>query len=159
MKKLVLVLLMLTTFVSCTSDDNSVTPDEETVEQTTEPITPPTEPVEPAQENLMLGEWKLVYIYTPFSANQITDYSMQNITYEFRDDGFVVVSADNLIHDTGEYPYTFTLESLGGTPNNEPLSLITTIEGNRFLYQERSDGLTRLSLSYIDGQDLFLEPL
>ncbi len=162
MKKLVLLIFVCTAILSCSTENETVEEAEEAVE-VVDPTTPPTEPAEPVQENLILGNWKLAYIYTPFSANQITDYTSQNITYTFRDNGMVEISEDNLEHDAGEYEYTFELEERDDIDGNGNLivvtTLITRIDGARFSYQERSDGLIRLGMSAHDGQDLFLDPI
>ncbi|WP_298513223.1 hypothetical protein [uncultured Kordia sp.] len=168
MKKLFLLLFVVTMTMSCSTDNETEQEPEEAIENV-DPVTVPTEPsepnepTEPEQENLMLGNWKLMYIYTPFSAQSTTDYTTQNITYEFREDGIVVVSDDNLEHDAGEYNYTFTLEVRNDFDGNgDPITndfLIAKIENSPFEYYERSDGLTVLSLSSFDGQDLFFEAI
>ncbi|MFK7746837.1 MAG: hypothetical protein AB8B65_00465 [Kordia sp.] len=138
---------MCAAIVSCSTDEDA-----------TEEITEANE-----QENLMLGNWKLMYIYTPFSTNQTTDYSAESINYEFLEDGIVVVSNDNLIHDAGTYNYTFTLEEREDIDGNgNPImteTLVATIDNGAFSYLERTDGLIRLIMSESDGQDLLLQPI
>lgn len=56
----------------------------------------------------LIGKWRLEKVQTVFYDPQVYDYSGDNIIYEFKRDGKLIVSSD--IEDyqglgTGEYPY------------------------------------------------------
>lgn len=135
MRKYILLLLSLSLFLHCSKDD-----------------------AVPASPQI-LGEWKLV---SARIANLITvqtvDYSDQNIIYDFRANGVLWVSQDNMGYAQGTYEYVFEEDYLSGSPSpGENKGWLVKVNNIRKWIYQRVDGKMLLRTSYIDGPDLTFE--
>lgn len=95
MKKVLLLLLAVAFYVSCSNDDDNST-------------------------DQIVGEWKLIRaefygLEGGSSSEGSLDYSDQDIIYDFRQNGLLkVTGGENAGYPTGEYPYFFGEDHLGG---------------------------------------------
>ena len=98
------IFIFLLTIVSCRKD--------EIPEQN---LKCPVVAVNGADDNI-LGKWKLVNANIVFSNPRTEDYSCDEIIYDFRADGILVVSSgasgDSVGHQQGQYTYAFTADRL-----------------------------------------------
>lgn len=98
------------------------------------------------------GEWKLIRVeINGFQGHSATDYTNQNVIYNFKRNGKLVVNAENLGYPAGEYSYFFGEDHLGA--NTDPKTLLVKINDSKFTYYFK-DGEMKLGLSYVDGPDL-----
>lgn len=82
--------------------------DEEKVEICTIGLKCPVSPLS-GKAGDIVGKWKLVLATeTQVSTPQLMDYSCDNIIYEFRKDGKLVITSDVEGQLEGEYAYTYT---------------------------------------------------
>ena len=131
--KRVLVFLLVVVLSSCTGDDNS------------------------RINNQIIGEWKLMKAeIVSFSQNpSIIDYSDENIIYNFKSEGKLVITGEvNVGYLEGEYDYYFGDDYLGGTSGSK--SLLVKINTAKWTYN-LTNGEMKLGQSYVDGPDLFLK--
>jgi hypothetical protein len=132
MNKIIMLLLGLTTFLSCTYNDDSST-------------------------DQIIGEWKLIRTTCCFfEGGKTTDYANENIIYNFRPNGMLLVTGgQNVEYPNGEYNYFFGKDYLGGG-TSEPKTLLVKINSNKWTYNF-SEGIMTLGMSYVDGPDLHFE--
>jgi len=136
MKKIVILILTIATFSSCSNDDDSLS-------------------------NQITAEWKLIEakFYVPEGGNPSEgsiDYSNENIIYDFQSNGTLTVSGgDNAGYYNGNYEYFFGEDYLGGG-TNEPKILLVTIDQSKWTY-DLTNGKMTLGLSHVDGPDLVFE--
>jgi hypothetical protein len=102
------------------------------------------------------GNWKLMEAqFNGFQGESIIDYSNENITYTFLNNGTLVVDGnDNVGYEEGEYDYFFGEDFLGG--NQDPKILLVKINNSKWTYS-LSNGKMILGKSYVDGPDLVFE--
>lgn len=134
MNKILILLLGIVTLSSCSNNDDSST-------------------------DQIIGEWKLMMAkIIDFSPNPpIIDYSNENIIYNFKSNGkLVVTGGQNIGYPNGEYEYFFGEDYLGGGLGNEPKVLIVKINGSKWTYNLTGKEM-KLGQSYVDGPDLILE--
>ncbi|MGS2761408.1 hypothetical protein [Sinomicrobium sp. M5D2P9] len=111
--------------------------------------------------NSIVGNWKLTEaeFYSPEgggSSESSIDYSNENILYNFRFNGTLVVSGgENAGYANGEYEYTFEKDYLGGLPEGTKVWLVK-INSTKWAYNV-SDGVMTISTSYVDGPTLKFE--
>lgn len=141
MKKNFFIWLLLVIVSSCSNDDNNSQNDDGN-----------------AVDDLLIGEWKLMAATQFGQTETITDYSNENITYTFKEDGIVSVEGGtNLGYEIGDYTYIFEEDFVSGAPEpNEPKILLIKIEGTKWIFSETDDGMT-MGTSYLDGTDLIFE--
>lgn len=131
MKKAIILLWILSAAIGC-SKDNDI------------------------ENNKIVGEWKLeeAQIYG-FEGGRSIDYSRENIIYNFRSDGILVITGgENAGYPNGEYEYALVKEPLGGP--DDPEVLFLKIENSEWTYQN-INGKMKLGMSYVDGPDLIFE--
>ena len=155
MKKNIFLILLLISFVSC-NDVSMHVP---------EPIPEPDysaciegEPDIITSSDQILGEWKLTRSEV-FWDYQVWDYSDENIIYNFRPDGILVVSETGGVggFEKGEYSYEFKKDYLSSYPSsNEPMIWLVKIMNNKWTHKSQND-LMVLGQSYKDGADLCFE--
>lgn len=112
----------------------------------------------------IIGEWKLTQAQFYGVNNEgefgliTTAYSNEDITYNFRAGGTLLVSGeDNMGYNSGVYNYEFKKDYLTGYPaEGEKTILLVTINGSKWTYNF-NDGLMILGTSYVDGPDLYLQ--
>lgn len=109
-------------------------------------------------DNEISGEWKLTKIsIVNFSSNSSINYSDQNITYNFLQNGKLLVSHDNVEHQKGEYQYVLEEDFLGAnTGIEDEKELLVKIHNEKWTYRRINNQMI-LGQSYIDGVDLYLE--
>ncbi len=135
MKKVFLLLLTVAFSVSCSNDDD-------------------------ISSGQIEGEWKLIraefYGLEGGSSSQGSlDYSDQNITYDFRQNGVLkVTGGENAGYPAGEYQDFFGEDHLGGS--SDPKILLVRINNSKWTYNF-TNGQMRLGMSYVDGPDLIFE--
>jgi len=103
--------------------------------------------------NRIIGEWKLLKSKTYFHDY---DYSNQNIIYNFKSNGELVVTGANKTggYPIGTYNYTFEEDYLSNSANpNEPMLWLVNIDGLKWIHQSQND-LMVIGQSYVDGSDL-----
>lgn len=106
--------------------------------------------------NQIIGNWKLTKtVCCYFEGGRTTDYSNENIIYNFKSNGILVVSGrDNVGYTNGEYEYFFGKDHLGG--NTDPKVLLVKINNSKWTYG-LTNGKMTLGRSYIDGPNLIFE--
>lgn len=71
----------------------------------------------------VVGKWKLEKAETVFYNPQLYNYSQNNIIYEFKSNGILIISSD--IDDyIGDMPGEYTYDSVSAKNENEPNTLI-----------------------------------
>jgi len=132
MKNLMYLLLIIFTILSCSKDDYSM-------------------------NEQIYGEWKLTEArIVDFSPNPpIIDYSDDNIIYNFKFNGKLIVTGEeNVGYTNGEYEYFFGEDYLGGAPSpGESKILLVKINTTKWTFDITNEIMT-LSNSYIDGPTL-----
>ncbi|MGS2764747.1 hypothetical protein [Sinomicrobium sp. M5D2P9] len=105
----------------------------------------------------IIGDWKMIKIEVYSSELEETDYSDNNILYQFQSDGALIVEADvdNDGYNNGSYNYEMNLEHLSGNLSvEEPQEYIVKIENNKWVLDMSTDTMT-LSQAHVDGPTLF----
>lgn len=127
MKNSALIIVILLFSLGCSNDDNRLTP--------------------------ISGNWKLVEVKLHgFQGASSIDYSGDNITYNFKTNGILIVTGgENVGHTVGEYKYFFGDDHLGA--NSDPKVLLVKINDSKWTYN-LSNGKMTLGKSYVDGPDL-----
>ncbi|MGB2174816.1 MAG: hypothetical protein ACPH06_07855 [Flavobacteriaceae bacterium] len=113
MKKIIILILSIGIFTSCSIDNDSTTINE------------------------IIGEWKLVEARMfDFSTNATIDYSNENIVYNFQTNQILTVSGgDNVGHLNGDYEYFFGKDYLGGSSSTEEeMILLVKINSSKWTY-------------------------
>ncbi len=132
MKKGIVLLLTIVLSFACTGDDDS------------------------RNDSQIIGDWKLMKAeIVNFSQNpSIIDYSDENIIYNFKSDGkLVVTGGENIGYPDGEYDYYFGEANLANL--NDPV-LIVKINNSQWTFN-LTDGIMKIGQSYVDGPDLFFK--
>jgi hypothetical protein len=129
MKKILIIILGIALLSSC-SDNNDI------------------------QNNQIIGEWKLLEAKIfGFGGQSSTDYSNENIVYNFQSNGILKVTGDqNVIHPSGEYDYFYGEDYLGGG-TSDPKILLVKINESKWTYN-LTNGKMTIGQSYVDGVDL-----
>lgn len=112
--------------------------------------------------NQIIGNWKLIEAKLPGlkggdSAERLIDYTNENIIYNFKPNGVLIVSGESNIeygYNNGKYEYFFGEDHLGG--NNTPKVLLVKINNSKWTYN-LTNGKMTLGQSYFDGADLIFE--
>lgn len=87
------------------------------------------------------------------------DFSNENIIYNFKSDGVLVVTENGGIggFEKGEYSYEFKKDYLSNSTNsNEPMIWLVKIMDIKWTYKSQND-LMVIGQSYVDGADLCFE--
>lgn len=131
MKKILILIITIVTLSSCSNDDSI--------------------------NDQIVGEWKLTStVCCFFEGGKTTDYSDENIIYNFQSNGILTVTGgQNIEYPNGEYNYFFGKDYLGGD-TSDPKVLLIKIDNNKWTYN-LTDGIMTLSMSYIDGPILHFE--
>lgn len=132
MKKILILIMAIATLLSCSKDDDSTT-------------------------DQIVGEWRLLRTTCCFfEGGKTTDYSDENIIYNFKRNGILIITGgQNVEYPVGEYQYFFGKDNLGSN-TNEPKILLVKIDNNKWTYN-LTKGIMTLGMSYIDGPNLEFE--
>ena len=132
MKKILILIMAIATLLSCSKDDDSTT-------------------------DQIVGEWRLLRTTCCFfEGGKTTDYSDENIIYNFKRNGILIITGgQNVEYPVGEYQYFFGKDNLGSN-TNEPKILLVKIDNNKWTYS-LTKGIMTLGMSYIDGPNLEFE--
>ena len=107
----------------------------------------------------ILGEWNLLRTRILWPEYQNWDYSNENIIYNFKSDGTLIISESGGIggFEEGEYNYVFEKDYLSNSPSpNESKIWLVKIMNMKWTYNSQND-LMILGQSYVDGADLCFE--
>jgi hypothetical protein len=110
-------------------------------------------PNSPIQSTAIVGVWKLIQVRPPWYG-ELTDYSNNNIRFDFRSNGkLIITGAPSDVYPNGEYSYFFGLDyfDLLHEPS-EPKTLLVKFNNLKWGYQ-LTDGKMTLGQSYSDGSD------
>ncbi len=129
MKKYLLILISIL-FIGCTDNDDSVSP--------------------------ILGQWKLTIVeQNIFGGGGATNYTAQNIMYNFASNGNVTVSSDNEIHTAGTHLYLYEYNYLSGNPSpGETQMYVVQINNTRWIYNLNGNTMS-LDNGYVDGPKMY----
>lgn len=98
------ILIILFMIIACKKDDNME-----------ENLRCPIEALDGANDNVV-GKWKLAKAKVVFQNPRTEDYSCDEIIYDFRADGILVISggasSDSIGYPEGQYTYAFTADKL-----------------------------------------------
>jgi hypothetical protein len=133
MKKILILILTIATLTNCSNDDSI--------------------------NDQINGEWKLIGVSTmDFNSNPQIDYPNENIIYNFRPNGILLVTGgEDIAYPNGEYDYFFGKDYLSGAPSaGESKTLIVNINSTKWTY-DLTNGIMTLSTSYVDGPILRFE--
>ena len=136
MKRFITVLVLTLLFANCSKNDDQI-------------ITP------------VIGKWQLIKVEANnrTSTTTITDYTSQNIIYEFTTNSNLNVNSDHSIFKAGNYNYEFKSDYLSGFPSaGETKTLVVIIDNQKWTYQLVNKQMI-LGTSYFDGPDLYLEKI
>ena len=133
MKKIILLIFTIGILSSCLNDDKNST------------------------NNEIIGKWKLIEVQIfGFGGQSSTDYSNENIVYEFQSNGILkVTGGQDVSHPDGEYNYFFGEDYLGGG-TTDPKILLVKINESKWTYN-LTNGKMTIGKSYVDGPDLIFE--
>jgi len=129
MKKIIILLLIASTIINCSADDNFT-------------------------DDSIVGEWKLIEAkYYGFQGSSTSMFSISylfdHITYKFNTDGTLIVSGDdNIGYSNGEYNYVFE-EGFLGHDDNGPQVQLVKVNGLKWAHGFEN-GKMLLSRLYID---------
>lgn len=107
----------------------------------------------------ILGEWKLTRSRVLWVDYRNWDFSNENIIYNFKPDGILVVTENGGIggFEKGEYSYEFKKDYLSNSAySNEPMVWLVKISNSKWTYKSQND-LMVIGQSYVDGTDLCFE--
>ncbi|RUA12898.1 MAG: hypothetical protein DSY82_00055 [Flavobacteriia bacterium] len=132
MKKILIIILGIAFLSGCSNDDDAL-------------------------NDQIIGKWKLIEVeFYGFGGQGSTDYSHENIIYDFQPNGILkVTGGQNEGYSSGEYNYFFGLDYLGGGMT-DPKVLLVRIEDSKWTYN-LNKGIMRLGQSYLDGPVLIFE--
>ena len=108
----------------------------------------------------IVGNWKLVEskfygLEGGTSSEGSIDYSNENIFYNFKTNGILIVTGqENVGYTNGEYEYSFENDHFGD--GNDPPILFVEINNSKWTYNF-SKGKMTLGKSYVDGPDLIFK--
>ena len=114
-------------------------------------------------ENSIVGKWKLViYRTSGFGGNRQTiDCSQDNIIYEFKTGGTLIISSDTDEPDgivlEGEYSYKFEESSYNADISGDELDLIIHHTNYHPFMYSISNNLMILDLAPLDGDTYYFE--
>jgi hypothetical protein len=113
---------------------------------------------ENSQTEQIVGVWKLMRAQSLMNSNSVIDYSKDNISYNFQANGRLIISGgDKIAYPNGEFNYQKELDFLSGSPTSGETKIqLVKIETNKWIYNY-TNGEMNLSLSYIDGPDLYFK--
>ena len=140
MKNLILFIFAMITLSSCNHDDENET------------------------NNKISGEWKLVqgkqYVINSSGEYELatTDYSSQNIIYNFQTNNILkVIGGENIGYTNGEYSYEFKNDYLSGYPSSGETKIdLVQIQNLKWTFNSSTSQMT-LDNSYVDGPTLIFE--
>lgn len=110
--------------------------------------------------NQLIGKWKLLEakfygLEGGNSSQGSIDYTDDNIIYNFKSNGILIVTGEeNAGYTSGEYEYFFEEDYLGG--NSDPEEMLVKINNSIWTY-DLTNGKMTLGQSYVDGPDLIFE--
>ncbi|WP_156101169.1 hypothetical protein [Salegentibacter sp. Hel_I_6] len=130
MKRILLILMIIPTLISCSKNDDS------------------------NSDNEIVGNWKLMRAeFYGFEGENSINYSDKDIIYNFKSNGTLKVTGEeNAGYPSGEYEYFFGKDYLGGN-TNDPKTLLVKINTSKWIYNF-IDGEMILGQSYVDGPNL-----
>ncbi len=133
MKRILLIVMIIPTLISCSKNDDS------------------------NSENEIVGKWKLIRAeFYGFEGENSINYSNKDIIYNFKSNGTLKVTGEeNAGYPSGEYEYFFGKDYLGGS-TNDPQTLLVKINNTKWIYNFK-DGEMTLGQSYVDGPNLIFE--
>lgn len=135
MKKLLLLLVFVTTIYSCSNPDITL-------------------------ENNIIGKWKLIEVKFPKIAKisppkSSIDYSHKNIIYNFQANNILIVSGgNNEGYSNGNYDFYYGEDHLSTIDN--PKVFLVKINESKWTYNLTNEKMI-LGKSYVDGPDLVFE--
>jgi len=90
--------------------------------------------------------------------NAVIDYSKDNISYNFQSNGKLIISGgDKIAYPNGEFNYQKEDDYLTANPNSGETKIqLVKIDAYKWIYKY-ANGEMNLSLSYIDGPDLYFK--
>ena len=151
-----IVIILLTMFVcSCNKEKNGIDEFENMI-------------CSDDPENSIIGKWKLVKCRTNIMfthGGEIIDYSQNNIIYEFKKDGTVIISCDidDYLYLVGEHSYKFEPTLLNSIPPwGSWESGLDLIFHHNHYYSDMyciSVNLMILDLSPLDGETTYFKKL
>ena len=133
MKKILILILTIATLINCSNDDSI--------------------------NDQINGKWKLIGVSTmDFNSNPQIDYPNENIIYNFRPNGILLVTGgEDIGYPNGEYDYFIGKDYLSGAPRaGESKTLNVNINSTKWTY-DLTNGIMTLSTSYVDGPILRFE--
>jgi len=106
----------------------------------------------------IVGNWKLMRAQTFSKTNAVIDYSKDNISYNFQSNGKLIISGgDKIAYPNGEFNYQKEDDYLTANPNSGETKIqLVKIDAYKWIYKY-ANGEMNLSLSYIDGPDLYFK--
>ncbi|MXV37799.1 hypothetical protein GO491_03755 [Flavobacteriaceae bacterium Ap0902] len=131
MKKIAVLFLIMMITLSCSSDDDSI-------------------------RSQLSGQWRLMSAdLMNFGSQDTIDYSGDNIIYNFKNNGKLIITGnDDIAHATGEYYYKINNNQQTNDPNNkQENNLYVHINNTAWALTMTEDAMT-LSTSYVDGPAL-----
>ena len=141
MKKIIILLLSITTFLNCSNDDDNTS----------------------VTDNIV-GEWKLIEArvneFGPIPTTTVTDYSNENIIYNFQANGVLSITGannNNIGYSNGNHDYFFGEDYLSGDPTPEEEKILLVKIGNTKWIYSSTNGQIKINNSYVDGPDLIFE--
>ena len=156
MKRILILIFLINSLISCTKDNGKEL--ELIIEQDyTDCIVGEIDIINSSDH--IIGEWKLLRTRVLWPEYQNWDFSNENIIYNFKKDGVLVVSESGGIGGLkkGEYSYVLEKDYLSNYPNsNEPMIWLVKIMGMKWTYGSQND-LMVIGQSYVDGHDLCFE--
>ena len=134
MKKIIKLLMLVLLLTKCSKNNDEI-------------ITP------------VIGKWQLIRVEATnrTSTTTITDYTSQNIIYEFTTNSNLNVNSDHSIFKAGNYNYEYKNDYLSGYPSpGETKTPVVVINNQKWTCQFINKQMI-LGTSYFDGPDLYLE--
>ncbi|MFN3272978.1 MAG: hypothetical protein ACK40Y_10625 [Cloacibacterium caeni] len=110
------------------------------------------------QVNKVAGEWKLIqsktYVQNSNGQNELqtTDYSSQNIIYNFQTNNQLKITGSQ---NDGLFPYEFKNDYLGGNSEGGKIDLVI-IQSTKYIFTLNGNQLS-LDNKYVDGPELIFQ--
>ena len=110
------------------------------------------------QVNKVAGEWKLIqsktYVQNSNGQNELqtTDYSSQNIIYNFQTNNQLKITGSQ---NDGLFPYEFKNDYLGGNSEGGKIDLVL-IQSTKYIFTLNGNQLS-LDNKYVDGPELIFQ--
>ncbi len=110
------------------------------------------------QTEQIIGVWQLMRAETASITYSTIDYSKENISYNFQSNGKLIISGgDKIAYTNGEFNYKKEEGFLSANPNSGETKIqLVKIDTYNWIYKY-ANGEMNLSLSYIDGPDLYFK--